>query len=194
MSPHPVPFEELVEVLRYQGLSEEDIRPGDIILIRSGYINQYESMSEDKRARLDALYKKQKPENIGVEPSEELLKFLWEKKISAVAGDTRSFEVWPCTQTQWHLHEWLLAGWGMPIGELFDLEKLSKACSEANRYTFFFTSAPMNVSDVQPKVITNEDRVSQKFRPLERFQAPQMLLHSFDVFSRTLTKSGQFEK
>ncbi|GLA99246.1 hypothetical protein AtubIFM57143_007552 [Aspergillus tubingensis] len=144
MSPHPVPFNQLIEVLRYQGLSEEDIRPGDILIIRFGYISQYEGMSEDKQARLDALYRKQKPENIGVEPSEELLRFLWERKVSAVAGDTRSFEVWPCTQTQWHLHEWLLAGWGMPIGELFDLEKLSKTCCEANRYSFFFTSAPMN--------------------------------------------------
>ncbi|PYH35358.1 uncharacterized protein BO87DRAFT_306028 [Aspergillus neoniger CBS 115656] len=144
MSPHPVPFNQLIEVLRYQGLSEEDIRPGDILIIRFGYISQYEGMSEDKRARLDALYRKQKPENIGVEPSEEILRFFWDKKVSAVAGDTRSLEVWPCTQTQWHLHEWLLAGWGMPIGELFDLEKLSKTCREANRYSFFFTSAPMN--------------------------------------------------
>ncbi|KAL3264696.1 hypothetical protein BDQ94DRAFT_173392 [Aspergillus welwitschiae] len=144
MSPHPVPFDQLIEVLRYQGLTDKDIRPGDILLIRFGYINQYENMREDKRAQLDALYKKQKPENIGLEPSEALLRFLWEKKVSAVAGDTRSFEVWPCTQARWHLHEWLLAGWGMPIGELFDLEKLSRACSEAERYTFFFTSAPMN--------------------------------------------------
>ena len=147
MSPHPVPFDQLIDVLKYQGLTDKDIRPGDILLVRFGYINQYENMREDKRARLDALYKKQKPENIGIEPSEALLRFLWEKKVSAVAGDTRSFEVWPCTQARWHLHEWLLAGWGMPIGELFDLEKLSRACSEAERYTFFFTSAPMNVSD-----------------------------------------------
>ena len=152
MGPHPVPFNQLIEVLRYQGLSEEDIRPGDLLIIRFGYISQYEHMSEDKRARLDVLYRKQKPENIGVEPSEELLSFLWGKKVSAVAGDTRSFEVWPCTRTQWHLHEWLLAGWGMPIGELFDLEKLSKACSEANRYSFFFTSAPMNVSHARSKL------------------------------------------
>ena len=53
--------------------------------------------------------------------------------------------------------------WGMPIGrhqdavplfpahdqatlgEFFDLEALSKACAEAGRYTFFFTSWPLNV-------------------------------------------------
>lgn len=30
-------------------------------------------------------------------------------------------------------------------GEFFELEDLSKACAEANRYTFFFTSWPLNV-------------------------------------------------
>ena len=146
MTAHSVSFSELLEVLKDQGLSKECFQPGDIILFRFGYIQQYETMAEEERARLDNLYKKQKPENIGIHPSKELLEFLWEKKIAAVAADTRSFEVWPCTEIQWHLHEWLLAGWGMPIGELFDLEKLSEACDNAQRYTFFFTSSPMNVS------------------------------------------------
>jgi hypothetical protein len=78
------------------------------------------------------------------------------------------------------VHEYLLAGWGMPIGaysspsyptllfnisihqylmsnwtvnitifvfkgELFDLEALSKACLELNRYSFFVTSMPLNM-------------------------------------------------
>lgn len=146
MTAHSVPFTELLEVIQDQGLSSDDFRAGDIILFRFGYISQYENMPEEKRARLDEVYKRQKPENIGIEPSEELLRFLWEKRIAAVAADSRSFEVWPCTEIEWHLHEWLLAGWGMPIGELFDLEELSIACDEANRYTFFLTSSPMNVS------------------------------------------------
>ncbi|KAJ5711278.1 hypothetical protein N7488_005434 [Penicillium malachiteum] len=143
-TPHAVPFEELLEVLRYQGLKQENIRTVDILLTPFGYIHQYENMSEEKRMQLHGLYKTEKPKNIGLEPSGALLRFPWERKIAAVVGDTRSFEVWPCTQTQWHLHEWLLAGWGMPIGELFDLEKLSEACDNARRYTFFFTSSPMN--------------------------------------------------
>jgi hypothetical protein len=102
-------------------------------------------MDENKRQRLDERYKTHKPDNIGVEPSEEFLKFLWNSQIAAVAGDTRSFEVWPCTKLEWHLHEWLLAGWGMPIGELFDLEELSKICASNGRSTFFLASAPMNV-------------------------------------------------
>jgi hypothetical protein len=63
-----------------------------------------------------------------------------------VAGDARSFEVWPCAELEWHLHEWLLAGWGMPIGELFDLEELARVCADLGRWSFFLTSAVMNVS------------------------------------------------
>ena len=32
---------------------------------------------------------------------------------------------------------------GCPIGELFDLERLSEACQKHQRYTFFLTSAPI---------------------------------------------------
>lgn len=34
--------------------------------------------------------------------------------------------------------------WGMPIGELFQLDALATACAADRRYEFFFTSAPFN--------------------------------------------------
>ena len=43
------------------------------------------------------------------------------------------------------LHEIMLAGWGMPVGELFDLEKLSEICEEEKRWDFFVASAPLNM-------------------------------------------------
>ena len=116
------------------------------MIIRFGYLRQYADMCDAKRAALDERYKTHKPDNIGIEPSRELLEFLWEKEVAAVAGDARSFEVWPCAELEWHLHEWLLAGWGMPIGELFDLEELARVCGELGRWSFFLTSAVMNVS------------------------------------------------
>lgn len=147
---YAVPFSEILEALSHQGLSVKDFRKGDILIIRFGYLQQYADMDEDKRARLNEHYKTHKPDNIGVEPSKELLQFLWDSQIAAVAGDARSFEVWPCSRLEWHLHEWLLAGWGMPIGELFDLEELASVCASTGRYTFFLSSAPMNVSFDNP--------------------------------------------
>lgn len=46
---------------------------------------------------------------------------------------------------EYHLHEYLLALWGCPLGEMVDLERLSQTCKEKNRWTFFVTSAPANV-------------------------------------------------
>lgn len=42
------------------------------------------------------------------------------------------------------LHHYVLPLWGMPIGELLDLEKLSETCKKQNRWSFFFASAPFN--------------------------------------------------
>lgn len=43
------------------------------------------------------------------------------------------------------MHQWCLAGWGMPIGEMFNLERLAKYCQEKGRWTFFFSSVPLHV-------------------------------------------------
>lgn len=43
------------------------------------------------------------------------------------------------------MHETLLAGFGLPIGELFDLDELAKLCVEEHRWSFFFTSQPLKV-------------------------------------------------
>lgn len=146
LSAYEVPFNQIVETLRFQKMELTSIKPGDILIIRFGYLEQYENLATEKREHLHQLYQKQKPENIGLKPSEELLKFLWNAQIAAICGDSRSLEVWPCKDLQWHLHEWLLAGWGMPIGELFYLEELAKVCRSLDRYTLFLSSSPMNVS------------------------------------------------
>ena len=146
MTSHEIPFEQIIKTLGYQNMSLDSLRAGDIIVIRFGYLAQYENMDPTKREHLNELYKTQKPDNIGLKPSKELLKFLWNTKIAAICGDARSLEVWPCKDLEWHLHEWLLAGWGMPIGELFYLEELSMKCKELGRYTFFMSSSPMDVS------------------------------------------------
>jgi hypothetical protein len=150
-SNHAIPLSELQAAAEYQNTPLSSIHPGSILIIRSGYLAQYASMAASKRGELDAIYQHTKPSNIGVQASRELLSYLWENRVAAVAGDSRSFEVWPCEGEgkEWQLHQWLLAGWGMPIGELWDLEALSDVCKGMDggkgRWTFFLTSAPMNV-------------------------------------------------
>ena len=90
---------------------------------------------------------------MGIESTVEVLEWLWENQFAAVAGDSPSFESSPVGGGKGQddvplivLHQWLLAGWGMPIGEMFDLEELARHCGECGRWSFFLTSVPLKVS------------------------------------------------
>jgi hypothetical protein len=43
------------------------------------------------------------------------------------------------------MHEYILSGFGLPIGELFDLEALADQCKKHGRWSFFVTSEPLNL-------------------------------------------------
>ncbi|KIY01416.1 uncharacterized protein Z520_02968 [Fonsecaea multimorphosa CBS 102226] len=139
-SPFPMTVDELDEVARYQNL---ELKTGDILIIRSGFTAWHDSTPSAERAKsLD------RGEFIGVEASMKSVKWLWNHHFAAVAGDSLGFEVCPApfgNKDKVCLHEWLLTHWGCPIGELWNLEKLSKACAEAKQWSFFFTSAPLHV-------------------------------------------------
>lgn len=132
-----IPLADLQATLEWQGTQ---LRFGDVLFIRSGYMHAFNQMSRDE---IEVLRKKMPPGFFGVEQSEEVLRWVWEN-FSAVAGDQPSFECWP-TQKEWSCHEVFLSGWGMPIGELFDLERVAEHCAKTKRYTFFLTSEPCNV-------------------------------------------------
>lgn len=78
------------------------------------------------------------------------MRWLWQHQFSAVASDAPSFERAPIrgahADPDFNLHEWVLAGWGTPIGEMFDLERLSQHCKTSGRYSFFLSSMPLKVS------------------------------------------------
>lgn len=43
------------------------------------------------------------------------------------------------------IHQWLLAGWGVMIGEMWDLERLCDKAAELGRWTCFVSSVPLKV-------------------------------------------------
>ncbi|KAJ7142122.1 hypothetical protein C8R43DRAFT_1016383 [Mycena crocata] len=72
-------------------------------------------------------------------------RFLWDKHFAAIASDQPALERWPPPAGTPHMHQTILGLWGMPIGEMFDLEKLSEVCSQTHRYSFFLSSWPLNI-------------------------------------------------
>jgi len=82
-----ITLSELKAVAEWEGV---EIKFGDILIIRSGYMAQYYKRSHDE---LEALSKILPPTFLGVEQSEEVLRWIWDN-FSAVAGDQPSFECW----------------------------------------------------------------------------------------------------
>lgn len=55
-----------------------------------------------------------------------------------------AYEAWPPVSRP-SLHEVFLGGWGLPIGETFDLRNLAAECDRLQRWTFLFTSVALYV-------------------------------------------------
>jgi kynurenine formamidase len=85
---------------------------GDILFIRTGSLVEWGTFSEQQKQDYAA---QKEPQHAGVEASLETLEWIWDSGIVAVAGDAISFEVYP-TPGEVSMHEYLLAGWGCPIG------------------------------------------------------------------------------
>ncbi|VTT79007.1 unnamed protein product [Fusarium fujikuroi] len=135
-----IPLSQLKAVAIHQGTT---FYSGDILFIRTGWLKAYQSLSLEEQA---ALPHRKTRTSCGVEASEEMMEWHWENQFAAVASDTVAYEAWPsCRPAGVALHEVFLSGWGMPIGESFDLERLAEKCKENNRWSFFLTSVPLDI-------------------------------------------------
>jgi kynurenine formamidase len=120
-----------------------DIRHGDILLVRSGYTQQYLKLDDDRETAVGNAFPMK---TCGVHQDESLLSWLWENRIAAVGGDSQAFECFPPKEgSQFLFHEVLLAGWGCPIAEILYLEDLAAFCRERRTWTFFLSSSPLNI-------------------------------------------------
>jgi hypothetical protein len=118
-----------------------EFRRGDIFFLRVGLPQTWEGMSDEEKKAYSA---QQTPLHAGIEQSERALKFLWDNHFAAVASDAVSFEVFPAKNPDWDMHHHILAGWGLPIGEMFDLDGLADLCKQHKRWSFFLSSSPLN--------------------------------------------------
>jgi Putative cyclase len=135
--------EEMQAAADWQGLR---FQTGDILLMRTGWIEWYCGLSEEQRTQIaqpGAL------QIAGLEQGEDSLRFLWDNHFAAIASDNPPFEALPPTtpdkdENPGMMHGTIIGLWGMPIGEMFQLDALAAACAADRRYEFFFTAAPLN--------------------------------------------------
>ncbi|KAJ5753037.1 hypothetical protein N7520_009954 [Penicillium odoratum] len=119
-----------------------DIRIGDFLLIRSGFVERYQELTpEDRHAAASRAHDDITFAGVAREPA--LRTWLHDCYFAGVMGDSPTFEAWPAKEG--YLHESLLALWGCPIGEMWDLERVARRCREMGKWSFFLTSAPANM-------------------------------------------------
>ncbi|KAI8883362.1 hypothetical protein K501DRAFT_249716 [Backusella circina FSU 941] len=133
-----ITVEELDQVAAAQGVEFEQ---GDILLVRTGWMAAYEKHGEKVK---DLIKDLKNPECAGVKACDDTFRWIWNHHFAAVGSDNFPFEAFPPKDWNKSCHAMFLGGWGMPIGEMFYLEKLAADCEKDNVYTFFFTSAPLN--------------------------------------------------
>ncbi|KAH8897878.1 hypothetical protein GQ53DRAFT_884759 [Thozetella sp. PMI_491] len=129
-------IEDVKAIVEEEGLV---LRPGDILFLRTGYVAAYRALTEEGKKDVAS-----RREWTGLRQGRDTTKWLWNNQFAAVASDSPGFECRPPEDPKWHLHPILLAGWGTPIGELFDLDRLAELCEKHKRWSFFVTSAPLN--------------------------------------------------
>ena len=133
-----IPLEDLEATLAEQRVK---LTPGTILLIRTGWLQFYLSASahqKDELARETTVP--------GIEGTVRTARFFWDHQLAAVAADSPALENLPKGEgEQEFLHFHMLAFFGMPIGEMWNLEALAEDCAADKRYEFFLTSAPLNI-------------------------------------------------
>lgn len=152
-----IPIEVVDAAARAQGV---DFHEGDILLLRFGFADFY----------LNELDGEQREELVkdfgcpGLAQTEDTVAWLWDNGFSIVAADNVALEAWPgnapdspfVTDVEKRgaypkdrhtgtLHRVIIPLLGMPIGELWWLGELARACAADGRYECMVVASPLNL-------------------------------------------------
>jgi kynurenine formamidase len=156
-APEAITVDDLDGALAKQGTTVET---GDVLLVRTGWTAWYRSTDTDTRQAMTQSFRAP-----GLRPGRDMLAWLWDHHVAAVAADNPALEIWPpashLTKEQrdeiraandpertpeLFMHTALLPLLGIPIGELWDLDALAADCDADGVYEGLFTSAPLRVA------------------------------------------------
>ncbi|QPC79083.1 hypothetical protein HYE68_009835 [Fusarium pseudograminearum] len=138
-----ITVEDLEACAAYQKV---EFQPGDILLVRTGATEVVDRMDPVGLGKMMTM------KLSGLDGSEEMARWMWNKRFAAAASDSSAFEAFPPLKPDGSiggmkdlvLHVYCLSLFGMPIGELWDLSKLATYCNKTKRYSFMMTSTPLN--------------------------------------------------
>jgi kynurenine formamidase len=141
------PFEgRMIEADELRAAAEDqgvEVRPGDIVCVRTGWTRRYRAL--DARAREELAQAGGRPAFSGLSASAATAELFWDWQVSAVAADNPAVEAAPGDPSVGSLHRRVLVQLGIPLGELFDLDELGRCCAEDGRWSFQLVSVPLAV-------------------------------------------------
>jgi kynurenine formamidase len=154
--PDPITAEDVLGTLAAQG---SIVEPGDILLVRTGWVSWYRTLDTDERAQLASTTISP---SVGLQPGEAVASMLWDLHVAAVAADNPALELMPFggltdpaemtaafgdpeRAEDTFVHFRILALLGIPIGEFWDLDALASDCQDDGVYHFLLTATPLNL-------------------------------------------------
>jgi kynurenine formamidase len=139
VDPHSEQAISVTDVRDCARLQGSEWSPGDLLLVRTGFLTAYRDrggLPADGVAM---------PTSAGLDASADMARFLWDEGFAAVAADNPAVEVLPGDPAVGSLHRRLIPALGMPLGELWDVDELAKACADDRRYECCVVSVPLRV-------------------------------------------------
>ena len=137
--PDAITPDDILGALAAQGTTLE---PGDVLLMRTGWVGWYAALDMDTRTRISDRTQMAAP---GLPPGEATARFLWDLHIAAIGADNPAVEIWPpgalldpkvvdeiredpSRMPETFVHTLLLPMLGLPLGEMWNLEGLADDC------------------------------------------------------------------
>jgi kynurenine formamidase len=140
----PIGPELLDATLAHQGT---ECRPGDMLVIRTGWLEWYQDLPAQERESLAASWSADRSlaSLPGISPGQDAAAWLWDRRVSLLALDNPTAETLPYVPAEGWAHHRVLVLLGVPLGELWDVRALSRACAEEQQWSFLLSVAPMNL-------------------------------------------------
>jgi len=134
----PITAKMLDDVLAAQ---HTQLRAGDFLLLRTGYLTAYLQAGDDERASFNV-----QRDCPGLHGGEDMAEYLWDRGVVGVAADNPAVEVVPVDRAAGSLHRRLIPLLGFVLGEFFNLERLAADCAADGRYTCLLVGVPLNLT------------------------------------------------
>ena len=133
-------LDELKAAIEHQGSA---LKPGTILLVRTGWMESYENLSAEEKRAHSSMEKMRSP---GIEATREIVAWMWNNRVPAIGTDCPAVEAFPSDfSDEGILHYRALPLLGLPLGELFVLAPLAEDCARDRRYEFMLVSVPLHV-------------------------------------------------